>query len=140
MNNLLGYLLAKVDYYGPSMKLAYEIWDIAKEEYISDSRLHQKDGCEKAYRATTEAIDVLLISKGETIPVGEAIAHNTRGNLLNKWAKIDPRMQRLDQQYSLYKGKLHGLCFYGISSSKEYQELFESVQGFLDEVAELLKE
>ena len=121
------------------MKLAYAMWDIAKEEHASDNHLHQKHGCEKAYLVATKASDVLLLSKNESVPIGEAIAHTMREDIVNTWSKMGPQIQHRDQQYSLYKDKLHEPCLYKVSNPKEYQELFESVQGFLDKIAEMLK-
>ena len=133
-------MTSSVSYYGPSMKLAYEFYELAKEEYASPDLLRQKDGCVKAYRAATETIDVLLAMKGESIPAGDAYAHDLRGEALQKWSLTDQRIDALQQQYDRYVNNLHGHCFYGSSNPKLYQKLFSSVKDFLQQIDTIIKE
>ena len=133
-------MTSNVSYYGPSMKLAYEFYELAKEEYASPDLLRQKDGCEKAYRAATEAIDVFLALKGESIPASDAYAHDLHGDALQKWSLTDQRIDTLRQQYDGYVNNLHGHCFYGSSNPKLYQKLFDSVKDFLQQIDTIIKE
>jgi len=48
----------------PSMAVAFQFWEQGKKEFESNDIIKQKDGCEKAYRAATEAVDTLLASRG----------------------------------------------------------------------------
>jgi len=93
------------------MDVAYEFWKIALEEYRTDNIIKQRDGCEKAYRAATEAIDFLLGWHGVFIPAGKPEAHVRRAEELFKWENLDPRIGKLTGQYSRHVHQLHGLCF-----------------------------
>ena len=133
-------MTSSMSYPGPSMQLAREFFALAKEEFQSPNILRQCDGCEKAYRAATEAVDVLLFSKGEPMPIGSAYVHTVRGDALYRWGQVDPRIKRLDEQYTLYKDKLHGLCFYSFANPLVYKNLFFSVEEFLTTITELVNE
>jgi len=73
----------------PSISIAHQFWELAKEEFESENVFEQKGACEKAFRAATEAVDTLLASHGITIPAGEAQAHSLRANALNKLSNLE---------------------------------------------------
>ena len=61
--------------YEPSMRLAFGFYELAIEEFAATNILRKKDACEKSYRAATEAVDVLLATKGVSVRAGTADAH-----------------------------------------------------------------
>ena len=123
----------------PSFAIASNFWEIAQEEYKSVNVYKQKDACEKAYRAATEAIDVLLASKGYKILVGEPEAHSQRADALSELGYTDPEIAKLAREYSYYKDILHGQCFYGVHNPLKHEKLFFSVPEFIEKIQSLLE-
>lgn len=122
----------------PSLSSAYLFWEKAKEEYESENIIEQKDGCEKAFRASTEAIDTLLAQQGYFIPVGKPEAHLKRSEYLVALFDVLPEIKSLNSQYSTFKDQLHGICFYTGVNPKKYQKIFYLVSEFLDTIRDLL--
>ena len=105
-------MVSKNDYYEPSMRLAYECYDLAIREFKSTAIMRKRDGFEKGYRAATEAIDVLLRNKGIINPVSHTQAHIKRAEAFNDWANYEPRIRGLKGQYAEFINDLQGICFY----------------------------
>ena len=123
----------------PSMAVAYQFWEEAKKEFQSDYIIRQKDGLEKAYRATVEAIDTLLAFHGYSIPAGDREAHFVRRDKLVEIGDQDRQIRRLHERYSFFAEMLHGEGFYGPKNPKLYQKIFDSVEDFLKKVQEILE-
>lgn len=121
----------------PSFAIANHFWVLAKEEFYSDNIFQQKDGCEKAFRAATEVIDTFLSSRDIIINTGQAIAHQQRSDALEDLPELESELRPLNYQYSAYKDKLHGICFYGSSDPMKYKKLFDSVGDFIKSIERL---
>lgn len=117
----------------PSAENAYKFFKQAKLEYSSEDVIKKKDGCEKAYRAATEMIDVLLASKGDFIPAGDPLAHAKRSADLAKWSTVK-EIRAFSRQYSEIKDMLHGACFYTSENPEIFKVIFDTVAQFLKEI------
>ena len=124
----------------PSMAVAYQFWEEAKKEFESNDMIRQKDGCEKAYRAATEAIDRLLASRGYLIDTGTGETHLDRAKKLKLLSNLDPVIKPINKDYSYFKDQLHGLGFYNGLNPILFKEDFFSVESFLIEVQKLIEE
>ena len=123
----------------PSMALAFQFWEQAKKEFNSDNIIQQKDGCEKAYRAATEAVDVLLASFNYVVTTGNPEAHGIRNNYLEEIIDMNPEFRVIDKDYSLYINKLHGLGFYSPYNPLKYKKVFDSVEAFLQKIQNIIE-
>ncbi len=123
----------------PSLISAYVFLEKAKEEYNSFNSVNKKDGCEKAYRATTEAIDALLAEHGYFVPIGKAIAHIKRTEYLMILRETRNDLKDVIDQYSKFKDLLHGNCFYSALDPKLFKQILDEVEPFLKSIDELLK-
>ena len=123
----------------PSMVVAHEFWELAKEEYQSNVIIRQKDALEKAYRAAIEAIDTLLAYHGYSVPAGDREAHSIRRDRLVELGDQDGQIRRLHERYAFFADMLHGEGFYGPKNPMMYKKIFESVAAFLKKVQELLE-
>ena len=138
MNNLAtGIEPSNFDY--PSLNAVHLFWEKAQEEFKSDSIIDQKDGCEKAFRSATEAVDILLAHFGYYVPIGRPEAHVRRAEYLTILSKTNPAIKKIKLDFSSYKDILHGIAFYTNSDSKQYIDDFESVGSFIEAIEELLK-
>lgn len=117
-----------IDY--PSFEGVDLFWKKAVEEFEKNDIISQKDGCEKAYRSATEAVDLFLTSRGYYVPVGKPEAHIVREEYLVELYDLEPEMKIILQEYSTFKNFLHGLCFYTGVDPKKYQKIFYSVEQF----------
>jgi len=73
--------------------------------------LEIRDGAEKAWLATINAINAFLLSRGDEPPVGRE-AHQIRNEKLLEYARDDPRVENLFYIVTAIKDVLHGRCFY----------------------------
>lgn len=122
----------------PSLISAYVFLEKAREEYNSSNPVNKKDGCEKAYRATTEAIDALLAENGFYVPIGKAIAHIKRTEYLMMLRETKNELRDVIDRYSKFKDLLHGNCFYTELDPKLFKQILDEVDPFLKLIEELL--
>lgn len=122
----------------PSLLSAFVFLEKAKEEYNTQDSVNKKDGCEKAYRATTEAIDALLADNGYYVPIGKAIAHIKRTEYLMLLREMRNELKIVIDQYSKFKDLLHGNCFYTALDPKLFGQILEEVGPFLKLVEEFI--
>lgn len=128
-----------IDYDYPSLSGVFLFWDKAQEEFGSQNPADKKQACEKAYRASTEAIDLLLAKFGHYIPVGHPEAHALRSNYIMELYDVIPEMKQIDHYYSTFKDKLHGLGFYSGFDANRYQKIFNQVDEFIKLVQKVLE-
>ena len=128
---------SNIDY--PSLSAVHLFWEKAQEEFKSEDVINQKDGCEKAFRSATEAVDLLLAYFGYYVPIGRPQAHIKRTEFLTELADSHPEIRTIDLEYSLYKDKLHGTAFYTNSNPKLYISVFNSVGEFIGTIEEIVK-
>lgn len=117
--------------------LARRFYEIAQEEYQIKDIERMRDGCEKAYRAAMEALDVLLALKGYRIDIGQPEAHGQLSAALSELVEIDPKMQRLQYEYNTFAQDLHGSGFYSRQHPKTFERQFKDVQGFIDTIEKI---
>lgn len=128
---------SNLDY--PSFDSVVLFWEKGVEEYETDEIVSQKDGCEKAFRSATEAIDVLLAHNGFYVPVGKVEAHIIREEYLMELLEIKSEIKEIIEQYSTFKNILHGICFYTNTNPKKYHKIFYQVKEFNEKIKSLLQ-
>ncbi len=126
------------DYDYPSLSGIFLFWEKAQEEFSSENPTDKIQACEKAYRASTEAIDLLLAKFGRYIPVGHPEAHALRSNYIVELYDVVPEMKEIDHYYSTFKDKLHGLGFYSGFDTTRYQKIFNQVEEFIKLIQKIL--
>lgn len=129
---------SNIDY--PSITAVHLFWEKAKEEFNSGSFIDQKDGCEKAFRSATEAIDILLSHFGFFVPIGRPEAHVKRAEYLTTLSETNSEIKKILSDYSLFKDLLHGIAFYSNSDPKKFKSVFESVGNFIKMIEEIVKQ
>ena len=129
---------SNIDY--PSLSAVHLFWVKAQEEFNSKNFVDQKDGCEKAFRSATEAIDILLTHFGFYVPIGRPEAHVKRAEFLTTLSESNPEVKKILSDYSLYKDLLHGIVFYSNSDPKKFKSIFESVGAFIKTIEEIVKQ
>jgi len=127
---------SNLDY--PSYDTVTLFWTKAQEEYEKEDIISQKDGCEKAYRSATEAIDLLLAHNGYYVPVGKPEAHIVREEYLMELLETNGEVKELIKQYSTFKNILHGICFYTRSDPKKYNKIFYLVKEFNESIGKMI--
>ena len=129
---------SNIDY--PSLSAVHLFWEKAQEEFNSENTINKKDGCEKAFRSATEAVDILLAHFGYYVPIGRPEAHIKRTEFLTELADSHPEISTIDSEYSLYKDKLHGTAFYTNSDPNRYISVFKSVGEFIRKIEKIIKD
>ena len=129
---------SNIDY--PSLSAVHLFWEKAKEEFNSQNIIDQKNGCEKAFRSATEAVDILLTHFGYFVPIGRPEAHIKRAEYLTFLSESNPNIKKILTDYSLYKDLLHGVVFYSNSDPNKFKSIFESVGVFIKAIEEIIKQ
>lgn len=122
----------------PSLVSAFLFLEKAKEEFSSSSSVNKKNGCEKAYRATTEAIDALLAENGYFVPIGKAIAHIKRTEYLMLLRETRNNLKSVIDQYSKFKDFLQGNYFYTALDPQLFKQILEEIEPFLKSIENIL--
>ena len=128
---------SNIDY--PSLTAVHLFWEKAQEEFKSENLIDQKDGCEKAFRSATEAVDILLAHFGFYVPIGRPEAHVKRAEYLTTLSETNLEIKRIRSDYALFKEFLHGIAFYSNSDPKKFKSDLESVGTFIKAIEEILK-
>lgn len=116
----------------PSLINIHIFWDLATKKFESDSKYDQKHACDKAYRAATEAVDVLLFAHGKYVPIGTPEAHIMRTKYLVEIQSLITEGQKIVNLYSLFKDHLHGAAYYSGLDPRSFSETFKQVGIFIE--------
>jgi len=122
----------------PSFTNIHIFWELATKEFESASIHEQKQACDKAYRAATEAVDVLLATHGKYVTIGTPEAHVMRKKYLTELQDIIKEGEQINMLYSLFKDDLHGAAYYSGLNPKSFIKTFEKVGMFIQLIENLV--